>query len=487
SLVPTRLVEGVVQPVAHTTAKQKLARKNELKAHGTLLMALPDKHQLKFNSHKDAKTLMEAIEKRFGGNTGTKNVQKTLLKQQYQNFNCSSSKSLDQIHDRLQKLVSQLKIHEVSLSQEDSNLNAASSVSAICVKLPVSSLPNVDSLSNTIDVDDLEEMDLRWQMAMLTMQARRFLQKTGINLGTNGPTSMGFDMSNVECYNCHRKGHFARECRSSKDSRRSGALEPQRRTVPRRSLPTLLLWLFQLRALLLIIRLQPSGGYHAVPPPTIGTFMPPKPDLVFHTAPIAVETDHSAFTIVPSFVQSSKQVKTPSNSIQPVKTSIPADTPKPTRLKSNSSGKRRNKKLALCARNASLTHKNPPKHMVPAAILTQSKPVSITIVRPVSAVVPKIMVTRPRLAHPIVTKSKSPIRRHITGSQSPKTSNSPPRVTVVQASVDKGVIDSGCSRHMTGNMSYLSAFKEFDGGYVAFRGNPKGGKISGKEKLRQVS
>nr|GEZ95968.1 hypothetical protein [Tanacetum cinerariifolium] len=62
--------------------------------------------------------------------------------------------------------------------------------------------------------DDLEEMDLKWQMAMLTMRARRFLQKTGRNLGTNGPTSMGFDMNKVECYNCHRNGHFARKCRT---------------------------------------------------------------------------------------------------------------------------------------------------------------------------------------------------------------------------------------------------------------------------------
>nr|GFC52262.1 ribonuclease H-like domain-containing protein [Tanacetum cinerariifolium] len=81
SPVPTRVVKGVLQPVAPTTVEQKLARKNELKAHGTLLIALPDKHQLKFNSHKDAKTLMEAIEKGFGGNTKTKKIQKTLLKQ----------------------------------------------------------------------------------------------------------------------------------------------------------------------------------------------------------------------------------------------------------------------------------------------------------------------------------------------------------------------------------------------------------------------
>nr|GFD07952.1 hypothetical protein [Tanacetum cinerariifolium] len=77
SPVPTRLVEGVAQPVAPTTVEQKLARKYELKARGTLLMAFLDKHQLKFNSYKDAKSLMEAIEKRFGGNTETKKVQKT--------------------------------------------------------------------------------------------------------------------------------------------------------------------------------------------------------------------------------------------------------------------------------------------------------------------------------------------------------------------------------------------------------------------------
>nr|GFC69807.1 hypothetical protein [Tanacetum cinerariifolium]GFC69884.1 hypothetical protein [Tanacetum cinerariifolium] len=73
-------------PVAPTTAEQRWAKKNELKAQRTLLMALPDKHQLKVNTHKDAKSLMDSIEKRFGENKETKNVQKTLLKQQYENF-----------------------------------------------------------------------------------------------------------------------------------------------------------------------------------------------------------------------------------------------------------------------------------------------------------------------------------------------------------------------------------------------------------------
>nr|GFA35613.1 ribonuclease H-like domain-containing protein [Tanacetum cinerariifolium] len=111
SHVLTRIVDGVLQPVAPTTAEQRLARKNELKAHGTLLMALADKHQLNFNSYKDAKTLIEAIEKRFSGNIETKKVQKTILKQQFKNFTGSSSEDLDMIHDRLQKLVSQLEIH----------------------------------------------------------------------------------------------------------------------------------------------------------------------------------------------------------------------------------------------------------------------------------------------------------------------------------------------------------------------------------------
>nr|GFD11212.1 hypothetical protein [Tanacetum cinerariifolium] len=72
-------------------------------------------------------------------------------------------------------------------------------------------------------------MDLKWQMVMLTMRARRFLQMTERNLGTNGTTSIRFDMSKVECYNCHKSGHFARECRSPKDTRNK---ETQRRNVP---------------------------------------------------------------------------------------------------------------------------------------------------------------------------------------------------------------------------------------------------------------
>nr|GEZ87517.1 hypothetical protein [Tanacetum cinerariifolium] len=87
------------------------------------------------------------------------------------------------------------------------------------------------------------------------------------------------------------------------------------------------------------------------------------------------------------------------------------------------------------------------KNLVLASTVhTQSKPVSITGFRPGCAAVPKIMVTRPRHAYSIDTKSKSPIRRHITRSPSPKTSNSPPRVIAAQApvvSADKGKKGNG--------------------------------------------
>ncbi|GJT81221.1 ribonuclease H-like domain-containing protein [Tanacetum coccineum] len=64
-----------------------------------------------------------------------------------------------------------------------------------------------------IDHDDLEEMDLKWQVAMLSMRVKRFYKKTGRKLIFNGKEPVGFDKTKVECFNCHRRGHFARECK----------------------------------------------------------------------------------------------------------------------------------------------------------------------------------------------------------------------------------------------------------------------------------
>nr|GEV48632.1 hypothetical protein [Tanacetum cinerariifolium] len=104
-----RIVEEIYEP---TFVEEKLDRKNRIKARGTLLIALPNKDHLKFHSYKDAKLLMEAIEKRYGGNKEFKKVQRILLKQQYENFIASSSKTLDQTFDRFQKLISQLEFKD---------------------------------------------------------------------------------------------------------------------------------------------------------------------------------------------------------------------------------------------------------------------------------------------------------------------------------------------------------------------------------------
>ncbi|GKC61896.1 hypothetical protein Tco_1089494 [Tanacetum coccineum] len=115
-------------PIPPKTAEQKLARKNELKAKSTFLLAIPDEHQLKFHGIKDAKTLWEAIKTRFGSNKESKKMQKTILKKQYENFTESRFEGLDKTYDRFQKLISQLEIHGEVISQEDANLKLLKSL-----------------------------------------------------------------------------------------------------------------------------------------------------------------------------------------------------------------------------------------------------------------------------------------------------------------------------------------------------------------------
>nr|GEV20128.1 zinc finger, CCHC-type [Tanacetum cinerariifolium] len=447
----------------------------------------------------------------------------------------SSSESLDQIQDRLQKLISQLEILRVSLSQEDINLNtnepvsAAASVSVVSAKISISPLLNVDSLSN-IDADDLEEMDLKWQMAILT----------------------------VECYNCHRKGHFVRECRSPKYSKRNAMTEVFKQM---RNLPTMLSWHSHLHVLLLTMRdnalvvlrqniekaeqerdnlkikleklqtssknisellasqtndktglgynsqvftramfdcddylssgsdesllpspiydrYQSGNGYHAVPPPYTGTFMPPKPDLVFNNAPNDVET-HSAFIVKLSPTKPDQDLPF----VKHVETSIPIATSKRAIPKPIINGKCRNRKACFVCKSLDHLIKECDYHEKEMAQPTARNHAKRGTHTPVTMAVPKTSVTRPRQAKVVVTKPNSPPKRNINRSLSPKASTFPPKVTAVKAPMinvahgnpqhalkDKGVIDSGCSRHMTGNMSYLSDFEELNGGYVAFGG-----------------
>ncbi|GJV64047.1 ribonuclease H-like domain-containing protein [Tanacetum coccineum] len=252
-----RTVRETEQEYEPTTTKEKQDMRNEMKARGTMLMALPNKDQLKFHSYKDAKLLMEAIEKRYGGNKESEKVQRTLLKQQYENFAGSSSETIDQTFDRLQKLMSQLEIQgernkeeieTISLDDLYNNLkiyepeiigSSSTSQNSQNVAFVSSNSTNNNSSTNEadntaygvkqIDPDGLEEMDLQWEMVMLTIRARRFIKRTYRKLGVNGQR-VGFDMSKVECYNCHKNGHFARECRLPRNQEKRGK-ENNRRTV----------------------------------------------------------------------------------------------------------------------------------------------------------------------------------------------------------------------------------------------------------------
>ncbi|GKB35257.1 putative ribonuclease H-like domain-containing protein [Tanacetum coccineum] len=354
---PTRTIEGVEEVVAPIFAKQRIARKNELKARGTLLMALHDKHQLIFNIHKDAKSLMEAIEKRFGGNKETKKLQKLITQLEIHGESISQedvnlkflrslpsewkthtliwrNKSyLEQLS--LDDLFNNLKIYEAEVKGSSSSshniqniafvssngtgstneiVNTAHGVTAGSTQDLASTLPNIDP-------DDLEVMDLQWQMAMLTIRARRFFKKIGSNLSVNGSDTIGFDKTKVECYNCHRNGHFARECRAPRNQY-NRKREPARRTIPvetttsnalvsqvdgfgydwrlKNYLPTLLFWPIHPQDLQTlqdqILRCR------VFPPPYTGNFMPPKLKLVL------ADTNKSGFselvTSVPAVVTS---------------------------------------------------------------------------------------------------------------------------------------------------------------------------------------
>ncbi|GJT60142.1 ribonuclease H-like domain-containing protein [Tanacetum coccineum] len=83
-----------------------------------------------------------------------------------------------------------------------------------------------------IHEDDLDEMDLKWQLALLSMKARKFYQKTGKKIVINGSDTAGYDKKKVECFNCHKLRHFARECRNPKSQEnRSRSQNSSRRTV----------------------------------------------------------------------------------------------------------------------------------------------------------------------------------------------------------------------------------------------------------------
>ncbi|GJR25650.1 ribonuclease H-like domain-containing protein [Tanacetum coccineum] len=110
-----------------------------------------------------------------------------------------------------------------NLSGQNSKYEQPSSYSLLANQ---SSCPQLDHEDlEQIDEYDLEEMDLKWQVAMISMRMKKFYKKTGRKLQFDAKEPVGFDKTKVECYNCHKTGHFARECRikGTQDNRRRDA------------------------------------------------------------------------------------------------------------------------------------------------------------------------------------------------------------------------------------------------------------------------
>nr|GFB77724.1 hypothetical protein [Tanacetum cinerariifolium] len=157
-----------------------------------------DEHLARFHGTKDAKTLWAAIKTRFGG-----------------------INNLD-----IDDLYNNLKVYEADIKGSSGSSSNSQNVAFVSAE----STSSTNELNATYSVstairhssqaqDDLEEMDLKWQVAMLSIRVKRFYKKTRRKMEFNGKEPVGFDKIKVECFNYHRRGHFARDCRSARNSR----------------------------------------------------------------------------------------------------------------------------------------------------------------------------------------------------------------------------------------------------------------------------
>ncbi|GJT13541.1 putative ribonuclease H-like domain-containing protein [Tanacetum coccineum] len=285
--------KGVETEVPPKTAQALLARQRERKAKSILLLAIPDEYQLRFHAIKDAKTLWAAIKSRVskklinllevhGAAVSNEDANQKFLRALPSSWNNVAliMRNKDGIDDLdIDDLYNNLKVFEADikgssgsssnsqnvafLSAEDTSssnevntANGVSTASGHNSQGQASSSSYTDDLmfsffanqSNSpqlddedleqIDHDDLEEMDLKWQVAMLSMRVKRFYKKTGRKLIFNGKEPVGFDKTKVECFNCHRRGHFARECRAPRNQGNMNgdagyrSRDNTRRTVP---------------------------------------------------------------------------------------------------------------------------------------------------------------------------------------------------------------------------------------------------------------
>ncbi|GJR69746.1 reverse transcriptase domain-containing protein [Tanacetum coccineum] len=265
--------QGQIKVLPSRIAEEIIARERERKAKTTLLMALPKINLLNFNKKNDAKEKWDAIKSRFGGNE--------LIKEEAKSIEIHGSKlyptedvnnkflrslpsvwpqvslimrtkpgvdslSFDDLYNNLRVFENDVKgstassssmqnvafvsentssTNDVSTAYSVSNPSGQNSqyeqTSSYSLLANQSSCPQLDHEDlEQLDEYDLEEMDLKWQVAMISMRMKKFYKKTGRKLQFDAKEPVGFDKTKVECYNCHKTGHFARECRLDQSLRR---------------------------------------------------------------------------------------------------------------------------------------------------------------------------------------------------------------------------------------------------------------------------
>ncbi|GJS96998.1 ribonuclease H-like domain-containing protein [Tanacetum coccineum] len=181
------------------TAKEKTNKKNDVKARGLLLMAIPNEHQLTFSQYTDAKTMFAAIKTRFGG---------------FRRFT-SSTNDVNTVIPAYEVSTTSLNVNTASPQVSTASFSD-NFVYAFMVENPNGSNLLQQDLEQ-IHKDDLEAMDLKWQLSLLSMRAKRYYQETGKKIYINSNDTARFDKSKVECFNYHKMGHFARECRAPRN------------------------------------------------------------------------------------------------------------------------------------------------------------------------------------------------------------------------------------------------------------------------------
>ncbi|GJR52901.1 putative ribonuclease H-like domain-containing protein [Tanacetum coccineum] len=215
------------------TIEEKTCKKNDVKARSLLLMALPNEHQLTFDQYVDAQSMFAAIKARFGGNESKQEDTEGLLKKTAQklfsrlailgvvtppeDLNVKILRSLPSEWDThvvvwmnkpdfdtmgLDDLYNNFKIVEQKVKKSAVS-TATTKINTASTKICTASFS--DATVYAFLYDDLEEMDLKWNMVLLSMRARKFYQITGRKIIIDGSNTAGYDKSKVECFNCHKK------------------------------------------------------------------------------------------------------------------------------------------------------------------------------------------------------------------------------------------------------------------------------------------